>query len=202
MRLLKTMYDITNSGNLFADELTEWLMDAGFIKYKCQMSIYYKYAPDGTRIVVLYYFNDCVYWYTSEALGKWFLYALGKIPHVNLLGYSHWFISIIISHMKDHTISVDQARYATYIVEKYLDTATVKTSTKFYETTLPSGIIFTKADESTSNEQVEKSSREFNIHYRACIGSMIYLLSTRVYFSFAVHKLAKFSSNPGKVHSG
>ena len=29
---------------------------------------------------------------------------------------------------------------------------------------------------------------------------MIYLLSTRVDFSFAVHKLANFSSNPGKVH--
>ena len=142
------------------------------------MSIYYKYAPYGTNIVVLFYVDICVYWYTSEALGKWFLYALGKRPHVNLLGYSHWFISIIIFQMQEHTISVDQDRYATSIVEKYLDTDTVKTSTKFYKTTLPSGIIFTKADESTSNEQVDKSTREFNIHYRACIYSMIYLLST------------------------
>ena len=39
--------------------------------------------------------------------------------------------------MKDHFISVDQAIYATSIVVKYLDTATVKTSTKFYETNLP-----------------------------------------------------------------
>ena len=29
---------------------------------------------------------------------------------------------------------------------------------------------------------------------------MIYLFSTRVDLSFAVHKLAKFSENPGKVH--
>ena len=29
---------------------------------------------------------------------------------------------------------------------------------------------------------------------------MIYLLSTRVELSFVVHKLAKFSANPGKVH--
>ena len=29
---------------------------------------------------------------------------------------------------------------------------------------------------------------------------MIYILSTRVNLSFAVHKLAKFSANPGKVH--
>ena len=41
---------------------------------------------------------------------------------------------------------------------------------------------------------------EYNIHYRACICSFIYLLSTRVDFSFAVQKLAKFSVNTGKIH--
>ena len=37
--LLKSMYGMTNSGKLFADELREWLLEAGFIKSKCQMSI-------------------------------------------------------------------------------------------------------------------------------------------------------------------
>ena len=41
---------------------------------------------------------------------------------------------------------------------------------------------------------------ELNIHYRACIGSLLYLLSTRMDLSFAVHKLAKFSANTGKIH--
>ena len=44
--LLKSMYGMTNSGKLFYDELIEWLLEAGFIQYQCQMSIYYKYAPD------------------------------------------------------------------------------------------------------------------------------------------------------------
>ena len=61
-------------------------------------------------------------------------------------------------------------------------------------------MIFTKADASTSDKQVDKLNSEFNIHYRACIGSFIYLIFTRVDFSFAVHKLAKFSENLGKVH--
>ena len=95
--------------------------------------------------------------------------------------------------MRDNYISVDQARYATSIVDNYFDTATVKTSEKFYKNTFPSDMILTKADESTSDEQVEKLTREFNIHYRYCIGSFIYLLSTIVDLSFAVHKLAEFS---------
>ena len=126
--------------------------------------------------------------------------TLGKIFHVKFLRYAHWFMSIIISHMKDHSISLYQARYTNSIVAKYLDTDTVKKSTKFYKTTLPSDVIFTKDYAYTSDEQVENLTREFNIHYRACIGSLIYLLSTIVDLSFAVHKLAKVLSNTGKLH--
>ena len=95
--------------------------------------------------------------------------------------------------MKDHSISVDWDRYDTSIVAKYLDTDTVKASKFFYKNTLPCDMIFTKSDASTSDEQVDKLNREFNIHYRDCIGSLIYLFSTRVDLSFAVHKLSKFS---------
>ena len=80
-----------------------------------------------------------------------------------------------------------------------MDTATVKENTKFYNTKLPPDIIFTKYYTSTSDEYVGKLTREVNIQYRACISLLIYLLSTRVDFSFVVHKLSKFSANPGKV---
>ena len=54
------------------------------------MYIYYKYALDGSKIVVLSYVDDCVYWYTNEDTGKWFVDTLGKRYHVKLLGYAHW----------------------------------------------------------------------------------------------------------------
>ena len=68
--LLNFMYGMTNSGKLFADDLTEWLLEAGFIQSKCQISMYYKYTPYGSKIVFLSYVYDCVYWYTYEDLGK------------------------------------------------------------------------------------------------------------------------------------
>ena len=133
---------MTKSEKLFSDELTEWLIDSGLIQSKCQMSIYYKYAPDGSKIFVLYYVDDCVYLYTNEYRGKWFVDTLIKRFHVNFLGYAHWFMSIRISQSKDHSISMEQARYATSIVAKYLDTDTVKVSTKFYNKTFPADTIF------------------------------------------------------------
>ena len=71
------------------DELTEWLLEVGFIQSKCHMSIYYKYASDISKIVFLSYVDDCVYWYKSDALRKWFVHTLGKIFHVNFLIYAH-----------------------------------------------------------------------------------------------------------------
>ena len=118
------------------------------------MLIYYKYAPDGSKLFVLSYVDDCVYWYKYEKLGNWFVDTLGKRLHVNFLGYAHWFISIRISKLKDNSISLDQARYATSVVEKYLDTATIKENSRFHKTNLPHDIILTKEDASTSDKQV------------------------------------------------
>ena len=78
---------------------------------------------------------------------------------MNFLGYAHWFMSIGISQMKDHFIYVDQDRYATSIVVKYVDTATVKASKKFYKTKLSYDMISKKYNTSNSDEQVENLTR-------------------------------------------
>ena len=61
--------------------------------------------------------------------------------------------------MKGHSVSVDQAIYATSIVAKQLYNSTLNMSKKFYNITLPHDMIFTKAGASTSNEKVENLTR-------------------------------------------
>ena len=53
-------------------------------------------------------------------------------------------MSIMISQLKGHSISVDTDRYSKSVVEKYLDTTTIKENPKFHKTTLPHDTIFTK----------------------------------------------------------
>ena len=48
LRLLKYIYGMAKSGKIFADILTEWLLEVGFIEYQCHMYIYYKNLPEGT----------------------------------------------------------------------------------------------------------------------------------------------------------
>ena len=53
LRFLNSMYRMTKYRKLFSDELKEYLLEASFIPSQCQMYIYYKYAPYGSKIVVL-----------------------------------------------------------------------------------------------------------------------------------------------------
>ena len=64
------MHGMTNSGRLFADELIEWLLEADYIQSHFQMSIYYKYLPDVSKIVLSSYVDECVYWYKNNDIGK------------------------------------------------------------------------------------------------------------------------------------
>ena len=59
-----------------------------------------------------------------------------------------------ISQLKDHSISVNQDKYATSVVKDYLDTATIKENPKLHKTTLPHDMIFTKEDASISGEKL------------------------------------------------
>ena len=51
LRVLESMYGITNSGKLFADKLRECLLEEGFIQSQFQMSIDYKYAPYAKKLL-------------------------------------------------------------------------------------------------------------------------------------------------------
>ena len=137
------MYGMTNYGNLFADEFTNWLIEkAGFNQTKCQMFVHHKYAQDGSNLVVLSYVYGYVYLYTYEELGKWFVVTLVKRLHMNFLGCLHWFMSIIISQLNYQYISVDQDRYATFFLANYIDISKIKGNSKFRKTNLPHDIIF------------------------------------------------------------
>ena len=83
------MYRMNNSGELFPDELTNWLInEAGFNQSKCKISLNYKYAPYVSNLVVLSYVDKCVYLYISDELVEWFVDKIGNILHVNFLEYA------------------------------------------------------------------------------------------------------------------
>ena len=59
------------------------------------MYIYYKYESYGCSLVVLYFFDDCLFWYAYEEIGKWFVDTLGKRLHLNFLKYPQWLCLLV-----------------------------------------------------------------------------------------------------------
>ena len=67
LKLKSSMSGMTNPGDTFADKLTNWLIyGAGFKQSQCRIYIYYNYASYGSKLVVLSYVDECVYWYISK----------------------------------------------------------------------------------------------------------------------------------------
>ena len=64
-------------------------------------------------------------------------------------------MSISISQLRDHSISVDHSRYVTYVVANYPDTVTIEQNSSFHKTSLLHDMILTKEYASTSNEKLE-----------------------------------------------
>ena len=63
----KSMYGMNNYGKLFSDKLTNRLIyEIGFNHFKCQIYVYYKYASDDSKLFLLSYVDDCVYWHSSK----------------------------------------------------------------------------------------------------------------------------------------
>ena len=77
--------------------------------------------------------------------------TVGNGLHVIFPVYSDCFMYIIISQLNDLFISVNQARYETPVIAKYLDTAKIKDSSEPHKTTLIYAMIFTEEDDSISN---------------------------------------------------
>ena len=57
------MYGTNISVKLSGDEITNWLInEPGFNHFKYQMYVYYKYALDCSKLVVLSYVDEYIYW--------------------------------------------------------------------------------------------------------------------------------------------
>ena len=135
---------MNNSRKLFDDEITNWLIyEAGFKQSQFLIYIYiyiYTYALDGSKLVVSDYVDDCIYWYTYEELGKWFLDKLGNIFHVNFLGYEHWLCTFEY-HNSINIIYQWTSLVMIHLLLQSIYTLPQLKKSKFHKATLPQDII-------------------------------------------------------------
>lgn len=200
LRLVKSMYGMTQSGKNWYLELHEYLISAGFQQSQVIKCYYWKKFPDGSVVKLLDYVDDMLYFGTSTDTLKQFEAELKARFDLDIMGQAQWYLATRITQHANFDITVDQSRYCVSLVKRYLDKAGCKVVSRLHATPLPLDFTPTvdelSADEATANKLME----EYNLDFASCVGALIYLALTRTDIIFAVNKLAKFTRRPGENH--
>ncbi len=105
-----------------------------------------------------------------------------------------------IIQQKKNDNSLDQNKYCQSILWCYLDSAGCENIIQPHSTPLPSGFIASGENLSASDDESHNLSMEYKIDFCSCFGSLVYLTLTWMDILFAVNKLVKLASHPGKLH--
>jgi transposase InsO family protein len=200
VRLGMSMYGTTLSGKYWYLELQEYLLEIGFKASENMQCLFIQHNNDGSKIYLLYYMDNMLYYGTDCAGIKQFEELLKQRFSVELMGQAHWYLATRINQLSNFDIELDQSRYCRSIVKKYLDAAGSRKINNHHSTPLPLDFVPTSENCSIDEDASKLLEREYNLDYASCIGSLIYLAMTRCDITFAVNKLAKYSKKPGKIH--
>ena len=204
--MVKSVYGVSNAGRLWAEELYGWLVnDFGFVPSKVNPGILFFDCPKtGDFILLACYIDDLVYAPSSTAVREIFERAVSKRFNCSLLGYVHWFLQSRIQRLKDKSYIIDQSRYAASVAHRFLPQFSVENPTEddvmTYASPLPSNAIFTKKDASNDKASIKALEKHYGYKFPVAVGSVMWLINTYPRINYAVRKLAKFMSNPGKIH--
>ena len=200
VRLIKSMYGMALSGKYWYQELQEWLLENGFIQSKVIACLFWKTFEDGSKVYLLDYVDDCLYYGTSDVSLKKFETEISARFDLTLMGQAHWYLSTRIQQSENFDITIDQSRYCLSIIRRYLDTVGCANITREHSTPLPLDFVPTADDNSVDEAAATALSTEYNLDFASCVGALIYLALTRTDIIHAVNKLAKYTRRPGRSH--
>ena len=112
-KLLKSIYGLKQSGELWNKRVNKILVDDKFKRTKSDPCTYVKFGKDGHKILVGLYVDDIIYASTSESMMKDFEDLIAaNVRKVQLLGEVKKFLGMEISRNRDkRTITLKQEDY-------------------------------------------------------------------------------------------
>jgi hypothetical protein len=122
VRLLMSMYGTTLCGKYWYLDLLDFLKKMRFKEGDCVKCFFAKEFPDGTKIFLLNYVDDMLYYETDTKKVQEFEAQLRKRFNLELLGQAHWYLGTRICQLANYDIELDQSRCCLSIVKRYLDT--------------------------------------------------------------------------------
>ena len=183
-RLHKSIYGLKQASRQWFIKFKTTLVSLGFEKCHGDHTLFVK-AQDGNFLVVLVYVDDILIASTTEAASTKLTLQLSSFFQLRDLGEPKFFLGIEIARNVDG-ISLCQRKYVLDLLDS-----------SGFSDCKPSSIPM------EPNQKLSKDSGTLLVdgkQYRRILGKLQYLCLTRPDITFAVSKLAQYSSAPSDVH--
>ena len=200
--LKKALYGYNYSGKFLYQDQSEFLEREGF--EEVALGYWIKRLPGDKTIEYLHYVDDILSTSDNEVEHQKFLARLAERFDVDIKPRADWYLQTRIQQDSDGNITLDQARYAKSMVQRFLPNyagqAPSKKDLQRFRLPVKFDARLFKEDCAKSKEEVESLEREYGFRYIELIGCFNWLSYTCVEETFGIRRLCRFMSKPGRPH--
>ena len=180
LRLKKALYGLKQAPRAWYDWLTNYLLDRGFQRGYADRTLFVK-KDENYLLVAQVYVDDIVFGATINARAIEFSKEMKKEFKISMVGELKFFLDLQVKQRKDG-IFISQEKYARNLVKKFgLD------SKKHAFTPMSSS---TKLSLDSSKVEISPTL------YRSIIGSLLYLIASKLDIAFSVGVCARYQTAP------
>ena len=193
-RLHKTLYGLKQSAYEWNKDLDKELQRLGFIRSRAEPCLYTRRTTDDrgrhTWMYVTTWVDDLICAASTTAMRDEFISDF-RFPLSSVDRELSWVLKIRVER-KNGLLALDQSAYIEDLASKFNASKVPK------YTPMEKGAFLSKRQcpEPGSDEHTEMQ----DVPYRSLLGGLLYLTGVRGDIAFAVGKLARFASNPARVH--
>lgn len=191
--LKKALYGLKQSGRLWYLTLKKMFVDLGYSCSKVDPGVFFKISLELTKIVAVHV-DDSTIVGDSETTVAEMKRELGSQYEIADLGEIHWLLGLKIKRDKEgQTLALSQTAYIETLLRRFnmQDASPISMP-------LEPRLVLSKDQCPRMDEEKDEMRR---VPYREIISSLLYLTRmTHPDVSYTVTLLARFMSNPGRIH--
>ena len=178
--LKKALYGLKQAPRAWYDWLTQYLVSHGFTRGKADQTLFIK-KEDGELKVAQVYVDDIIFRSTKDELAHGFSKLMQAEFEISMIGELTHFLALQIRQLNSG-IFLSQFKYAKNLVKKFgLESA------NSVRTPMSPNV---KLTVDSLGKSVDSSL------YRSMIGSLLYLIASRLNISYSVGVCARYRANP------
>ena len=193
LRLKKSLYGVKQAPRLWHSKLDSILSQLGFTKVESDNSLWI-YSKDSVRIILPVFVDDMTLVSKDKAAIDSTIDDLEKHFKLRRLGAIEFLLGVKVDRDRQkRTLHLSQRQYIMDMLKRYgFDSCTP------VSTPINPGTCLSQTQCPTSAEEIEEMQ---TVPYISAVCSLLYLaIATRPDIAYTVGVLARFNTNPGRIH--